>query len=686
MARRFGKIHTNGISRGACDSHSTGTVNRSISMTCSRAAFCVGLGFTSFMYFGISAAWADPDSSHATPVHIAAQDSKPVKKSITAAGKNSSTGSDAGRTHTKKARAAASTQTNTPAGTDPSVSAAPTTNHATHLAVTSPTSAGAALKSSNPDKHPAATPADAEAQPVALTASTASQSSQSGTVATAVSAPDGPLVNDPLTPVDAASLVVLTDAVRRELLRANATAATTTTQQSSIALTESSESTVPVSAAAVSTAAVSVAAVSAAATPIAAVAVATVTSTKPVANNDTFTSTENTVVVGNVLTNDTASTGTLTAKIVTGPANGTVTLNSNGTFTYTPKTNFTGLDTFTYVATANSQTSAAATVTIGIITPPRPVVGTMGVTWWAGLTQTQINQELEAAKSAGAISMRIDISWYAVGATKGTYNFSMIDPIVQDVVDAGLIPLAMIYDTPTWLSGSTNPHTPPANATQDQQFAQFAAATAQRYAGIIQYYEVWNEENIPAFWTSPNAANYTKLLQATYTAIKAVDPNDFVVAGGLSPDSSGIAPTTFVTKMYAAGAKGYFDALAYHWYAFPSLPTMTPLAQIYSVMVANGDAAKQIWITEAGAPTGTAPGAVSQAVQAQTVLTMLNDAASYGYIGPLFFFTIMDTGTDTTDINDNYGLVTVGDVPKQAYCVLQQFVTGNTSCSVSAAT
>ena len=41
---------------------------------------------------------------------------------------------------------------------------------------------------------------------------------------------------------------------------------------------------------------------------------------------------------------------TLTAVLVTGPAHGTLTLNANGSFTYTPDANFNGSDSFTYKA------------------------------------------------------------------------------------------------------------------------------------------------------------------------------------------------------------------------------------------------------------------------------------------------------------------------------------------------
>lgn len=68
-----------------------------------------------------------------------------------------------------------------------------------------------------------------------------------------------------------------------------------------------------------------------------------------------------------VLTNDTG--GSLTAVLAGGPANGTLTLNPNGSFVYTPTNNFTGMDGFTYQAVSGGQTSRVASVDIMVVAP-----------------------------------------------------------------------------------------------------------------------------------------------------------------------------------------------------------------------------------------------------------------------------------------------------------------------------
>jgi VCBS repeat-containing protein len=56
----------------------------------------------------------------------------------------------------------------------------------------------------------------------------------------------------------------------------------------------------------------------------------------------------------------------LTAELITGPAHGGVTLNSNGSFVYTPAAAFHGQDAFTYQASDGEMVSTPATVTITV--------------------------------------------------------------------------------------------------------------------------------------------------------------------------------------------------------------------------------------------------------------------------------------------------------------------------------
>src|SRR5829696_8204969 len=76
----------------------------------------------------------------------------------------------------------------------------------------------------------------------------------------------------------------------------------------------------------------------------------TVTNRAPVAAADTYTTAEDTnlmVDAPGVLGNDSDPDGNqLSAVLGSGPSHGTIALNGNGSFTYTPAPNVTGTDSF----------------------------------------------------------------------------------------------------------------------------------------------------------------------------------------------------------------------------------------------------------------------------------------------------------------------------------------------------
>jgi hypothetical protein len=96
----------------------------------------------------------------------------------------------------------------------------------------------------------------------------------------------------------------------------------------------------------------------------------TVSNHPPVAVADAYgvhTNTAETVAAPGVLANDTDADGDLlTAHLMFPPTNGLITLNLDGSFTYTPTPGFSGTDTFTYVANDGHVDSAPAVVTLTV--------------------------------------------------------------------------------------------------------------------------------------------------------------------------------------------------------------------------------------------------------------------------------------------------------------------------------
>jgi VCBS repeat-containing protein len=86
----------------------------------------------------------------------------------------------------------------------------------------------------------------------------------------------------------------------------------------------------------------------------------------PVASGATVSTNEDTVLSGNLPTATDAESDSVTYAKATDPTNGTVTVNANGSYTYTPTANYHGSDSFTYTVSDGNGGSNTYTVSITV--------------------------------------------------------------------------------------------------------------------------------------------------------------------------------------------------------------------------------------------------------------------------------------------------------------------------------
>jgi hypothetical protein len=106
--------------------------------------------------------------------------------------------------------------------------------------------------------------------------------------------------------------------------------------------------------------------------------------TAPVANNDSYIGQKNTALnipaIAGLFVNDSDDTGfTLDSFDAASVNGGTVVVNTDGSFSYTPATGFVGLDTFTYTIKDTPGLTDTATVSIDVRDPNNPVANDDGV-------------------------------------------------------------------------------------------------------------------------------------------------------------------------------------------------------------------------------------------------------------------------------------------------------------------
>ncbi len=218
------------------------------------------------------------------------------------------------------------------------------------------------------------------------------------------------------------------------------------------------------------------------------------------------------------------------------------------------------------------------------------------------------------------------------------------DQIVDLTQQYGLEIQARLDTPPRWTHAEPNIGTlaPPDDL---QDYINFVTTFAQRYRGRIRVYQIWNEPNIYPEWgeRAVSPEGYTEMLCRAYAALKAVDPNIIVQSAALSPTISlsdrDLNEYIFLQRMYDAGAGGCFDIMTTQGYGFFSGPTdqrMRPTTLTFArnlylrdLMVANGDAHKPIWISEAAWNPVNEPDVPNIPLKEQFGSVTLEQAARY---------------------------------------------------------
>ncbi len=250
----------------------------------------------------------------------------------------------------------------------------------------------------------------------------------------------------------------------------------------------------------------------------------------------------------------------------------------------------------------------------------------MNVFVFANPTTTQ--RDLQNVVDAAFNWQKSLFQWRLIeGAGKGAFDFSEADRVVRATNDAGLKLIARLDFAPAWARADGRTDGPPDNP---QDFGDFVFALVDRYKlgspfGRIHAVELWNEPNLAREWGGqmPNAGQYVQLLQAGYEGAKRADPNVTVLSAGLTPTATfsneAVPDDVFLQQMYEAGAQPFFDVLAAHAAGYNAPPETSPeeaaanpafggqrvftfrrVEDLRAIMEANGDASKQVWVTEFG--------------------------------------------------------------------------------------
>ena len=309
-------------------------------------------------------------------------------------------------------------------------------------------------------------------------------------------------------------------------------------------------------------------------------------------------------------------------------------------------------------------------------------------------------------KQAGFTWMKHQVEWDAVETAPGQFNWSQLDAIVNTGNQNGLKIMLSVQHAPPFYRSASSGLTP----SDPSKFQTFMQTLASRYAGKVQAYEIWNEENLSREMGVGNIdpVNYLPLLEAGYKGVKAGDSNALALLGAPSPTGANIPgqstdDLTYLKQLYAINngeVKQFYDALSAHPSGFSNPPDCTPatpqcslsggynnddsffaftrVSEYHDLMTQQGESGKKIWFSEFGYCSNTTPpqgyeycSSIDEQTQAKFLVQAYQTARSLDYVAGMMQWNLnMQLAVPQNDEKWGFGVIRSDWSARPAYSAL----------------
>lgn len=296
--------------------------------------------------------------------------------------------------------------------------------------------------------------------------------------------------------------------------------------------------------------------------------------------------------------------------------------------------------------------------------------------------------DLAAARASGATVLRIAFGWDAMEPERGRHDWSFWDDFVRMATEEfGLRLIPYVCYTPRWAASDDGPDFWRSPPRDPEDFARFTAAIATRYRDAIASWELWNEPDNPAYWFG-TPRQFAELVRAGSRAVRAADPRDQVVLGGIAGETDfleklfeteRIAPAVDVVNIHC-----YFET----WHPDPIETLPAYVARAAEIVREHGED-EPLWMAELGYSSVDGRARVSDvyraryvgehtdAAQANALARKAVLALATGEIDLFAWYRINDLPVTQEVIGDDnnlhLGLRDVRGRPKPAFAALRHF-------------
>jgi hypothetical protein len=292
-----------------------------------------------------------------------------------------------------------------------------------------------------------------------------------------------------------------------------------------------------------------------------------------------------------------------------------------------------------------------------------------------------LDARLAAMQQAGIKWGRQDFTWRRIEKTKGEYDWSGYDALVEKCHARGLLIFGNLTYQPSFYDLRAEDAAP--------AYARFATAAAKRYAGKVDYWQIWNEPNLG--FLKGDAEAYARFLSAAGLAIHAVNPKAKVLAMNMA-----FCDVLWASNVMQRVRGDAFDIVCFHPYRNPNAPEdkfdwwvrdqyvkrFNPqLTTNYSLaresfleqaddLVAamkHFGVSRPLWVTEICFNTHIHPYGVPELRSADLLVRFYVQAIASRKIEKVFWWTLKDGGGQQFDAAEMVGLMRADFAPKYSY-------------------
>jgi len=206
---------------------------------------------------------------------------------------------------------------------------------------------------------------------------------------------------------------------------------------------------------------------------------------------------------------------------------------------------------------------------------------------------------------------------------KDHWSWGQMDYYVNTAAANNCPIIYTLGEVPQWARTTAgDPSSPPAQAAD---WENYVYTVAQRYAGKIKYFEMWNEVNQPEFY-SGDQATMAYLTMLTRRQLNRIDPNIVLLSPSVTDGAIGwldIYLTEITKQQQANPSLNLLSGIAWHHYFSLTPEDDFPLiAGVKSVMTNHGYSSLPIYKTE-GALNQPAGGATPDQLRASVARELL---------------------------------------------------------------